>query len=118
VHGNDGFGPRRNRPLEGDRIDVVVVPDVHQYRARTNHRRAAGAGDERVGSGDDFVARPDPECSQRKDQGVGARVHADGVASPAERRELALELVNLSSEHEHAAVDDALHRLEQLSLDL
>ena len=80
--------------------------DVGEHRPRAGHhdrqRRVRG----RQRRGDDLVARTDAERAQRDRQRVGAGADADGVRRAAGCRELALERLELGTEHEPAALHD------------
>ena len=77
-----------------------------------------GGGDERVGHGDDLVARPDAGGHQGKAQGVGAGVQADAVPAAAECRELFLEGRDLRPADEGAVRHDVFKNGFELGFDL
>ena len=75
-------------------------------------------GDERVGAGDDLVARPDAAGQQRELQRLGAVGHRQAVRRLAERRELLLEQLHVFAQDEIAARAHLRHRRVNLRLDL
>ena len=80
VDRDDRFRTRRERAVQapGGHVERHRI-DVGQHRRGANARDAAGGGEERIGRGDDFVARTDAERHQRGEDRVGAGRYADRV---------------------------------------
>ena len=63
-------------------IDVEVVTDVDEAGGRPGFEDRVQGRDEREGTGDHLVARPDPERLHRRDQRGRAVVDRDRVLDP------------------------------------
>ena len=96
----------------------VAGIDVDEHRRRADARDGAGGGEERVGAGDDLVARPDAERHQRDEQRVGAGGDADGVLHPEQRRQSRCsKRLDFRAHDEALAVADARRSREHLVAD-
>ena len=74
VDRDDRPGPRRDRGLDQGGIDVVGVGlDVDEDGFRPGPPDGPGGGEERVGGGDDLVARLQAQGQERQEQGAGPR---------------------------------------------
>ena len=72
-------------------------------------RNAACSGEERVGSGDDSVSRPDAQGHEDRQFGIGARGDADGVSGTGIFANFAFEGFNLGAEDELLGIGDLIH---------
>ena len=87
-------------------VDVVGLRvDVDEDRLGAGAGDGAGGGEEGVGRGDHFVARPDVLGHQADQQGVAAGGDGDGVRAAAVRGQLGLALG-------HGRAEDALLALQ------
>jgi hypothetical protein len=115
VHGHDGGSPRRDGGRGGVRIEREAVRiDVREYRPRARHhdrQRRVGGGQ---GRRDDLVARADSERTERNRERIGSCSDAGRLGRAARSRELALERVQLRSQHEPAARDDPIDGAPQV----
>ena len=108
VDRQDHLRARRDRGLERPRVHGEGgLVHVDEDRPRPVQQDRLAGGDEGVGDGDHLVAGPDAVGAQRDRQRVGAVRDADGVARPAESRELLLEEPALVAADEVGAGHDA-----------
>jgi hypothetical protein len=94
--GKQGFGLRRDGAL--DQVDIHVVsprPHVDQHRVRAAMNDGGHRRDERMGHGDDLVARPDAGAEQGEQQRMVAAVDADGIFHADEFGQVLLEILEL-----------------------
>ena len=106
-------GPRRRRQGRPHRVrsDDPVVVAVDQHRPGAHRQDGAGAGNERIGLGDDLVARSDAERPQGQLQGRQPGVDPDRMWDAAVGGEFLLEELDVFAEDE---VPAAQHRLDRL----
>jgi hypothetical protein len=110
VHWNDCCGFRCDGGFNLRSINErIVAAAIHQYRSRTGKRNALGAGKERVGYGNHFLARANIVCTQRQLQCRGTRCEANAILGSAVCCELLLELLHVWSAGKRAFVHNGLH---------
>jgi hypothetical protein len=112
VHRHDGAGPRRERALDGARVEAERVGlDVHQHRPGTHVLDDVHAGDEGVGRGDDLVARAHAQRGQREVQAAGGGVERQAVAHADPRGDAAAQLLRLRPGGDPAGLQRLDHEL-------
>ncbi len=118
MHRDDRPGAWRDRGLHRRWIDVERRGvDVHEHRPPTGVVNRPGRGEERIGSGDDFVAGTQIERFQRQEQGVRAGCAADPVSGVGQFSHPRFELGDSCSHDELLRFDDRLHGGKDLALD-
>jgi len=119
VHRLDALGARRDRGLDGDRVDAEVVRlDVDEHRRGAGEGDGVGGGGEGEGRDDHLVAGADARGQQAEVRARGAGVH--GHAGPAAGdlvAKLLLERRDLGAARDHAGAQDAVDRLALLVTD-
>ena len=115
VHRDDRPRPpcHRRRQLGGVDVERNGV-DIREDGLRAEPGDRPGRGEERVGGGDDLVARLDVQRHERDEQGVRAGRHADRVAAPAVCGDGLLERLHLRAQDELLRLQHAVDGLAEL----
>ena len=88
MHGNDGFGPGRDRLLELNRIQTERFGiDIHDHRRGSDIDGGFRGGDPGDARNNDFIAGADPQREQRAFERGGAVAHPDSIFRVLERGE-------------------------------
>ena len=112
VHWEDGPCARRDRGLDGGRVEHVGLGiDVGEDRRRALVEDAVGRGDERDRRRDDLVALADAGGAHEQVEAGRAARDRDGVLAVAERRERLLEAARVRAEPEDARAQRREHEL-------
>ena len=86
--------------------------DVRKHNLRAGVRDRFGGGDESIGRGDDFSARPNARGQKREMEGAGAGIERDAVTSFAVIGELLLERCDFVSQAESSIAAGAVECFE------
>ena len=98
----------RDRRLDPGGVDALRARiAIDEHCSRSGDPDGFGRGEERVGMGDDLVARADAHRHQRQPDRVGAVAGPDGMRHPMVRRQLLLELLEHRTLHVLAALEHA-----------
>jgi hypothetical protein len=115
MHGNDRFGSRRDGSLDlADVHQEVILPDVDEYRARSEDLYRGHRRHRRVRHRNDFIARRNAGGRQRNVDCIGPAVYPDAAADADIGRHVSLERDPFRPEDQLPGLEDTVDGRENL----